>query len=189
MTFQTILGALLAPLLLLSAFSPAAAADPVYCTAAATFSSYVISIDRARFHGGRAFDTGDEICIRDGEMLVGGVAWDGSGFPLAALAWRNDFHTPVVDGCICGHPIGCTAYDASTGEELPLKAAVWLEGDGTFCDGDGATVRLRFDLRHDAAISDGGHGSEGPRDDVATGIPEAPVDRSASWGTLKTLFR
>ena len=112
------------------------------CEFTITEDSYSILVDAAMIDG-LSLEPGDLICVYDGDLCVGGEAFDGT-FPVGLAAWEDDSQTEdVVDGYACGNPISFRFIDVSACVALEPSAA-FTTGDGTFCDGTFSVVELTY---------------------------------------------
>ena len=114
--------------------------DP--CDFVVTEDSYSILIEAATLES-IPLEVGDQICVYDGDLCVGGVTWTGDT-PIGVAAWQDDSETPELDGFACGNPISFRLIKADGCVEVPFAYLNWTTGNGTFCDGTFATVEIDF---------------------------------------------
>ena len=91
------------------------------------------------------FDVGDEIAIKDDELIVGASIYMGE-LPLAVRTYAGD---GITTGFSTGNEMNFAFYDSSTTSEATSTTSVFQIGDGTFiCDEPFSVVSLDATIYH-----------------------------------------
>jgi hypothetical protein len=84
----------------------------------------------------------DEVGVFDGDLCVGAAVFRGT-WPLAIVAWADNSQTGEVDGYVCGHQMSFRTWDSELDFEISDELyEYYSSGDGTFCSGPFADLRI-----------------------------------------------